>query len=650
MRYSLLQSSLLTVVLAALPVCAQAQPARQTTDPQSALRAFLDHPVGIAFDRNGRLLISEQRGHRVLRVDLRTGLISTVAGTGEIGSSGDGGPATSARINYPDIAVAPNGDLIIGEIDGYRIRRVDSAGLITTIAGTGQQGYSGDGGPAREARITRPFDIEVDTAGNIYFADTEAHRIRRIDRRTGIITTVAGNGSWGFSGDGGPATAAALARPHVLLLAADGDLIIGDSFNQRIRRVDASTGIITTSAGNGTFGNAGDGGLAVDASFVYFGDFVMQPNGNLVVAGVGDHRLRRIDARTGAISAFAGTGRWAFGGDGGPASAASFHLTSGLDTDRDGNIYIADKYNGRVRRIDARTNVVTTVAGSRAPDDYAGAFHSHYDRAQIEREVHAPLALGVVGSDAVRVRANLDFTGSGHPRKRLDLYLPAEAATPAPLIVLVHPASRSDLDIAPTRWNSNVTRARALAAFGFATAVFNHELRFYPMRPREPAADLLRAIEYLRRQSAELGLDPTRVCVVSYGDGAPLLSALLEQPPAYLKCLAMFYPLLDIREPRFVAADEPDEVKSQFSPLIQLYRNAAALPPLLLLYAGKDNPDAVSDAQRFERVARSLQARVEVLAHPEGAPGFDVAAPDTTTTRVLRDWISFLQRQLNRSN
>jgi sugar lactone lactonase YvrE/acetyl esterase/lipase len=615
---------------------------------QTALNTFLDHPVGIAFDRAGRLLVSEQRGHRVLRVDLRTGQVAVVAGTGEIGSSGDGGPATSARLNYPDIAVAPNGDLIIGEIDGYRIRRVNSEGLITTIAGTGQQGYSGDGGPARQARITRPFDIEVDTAGNIYFTDTEVHRIRRIDARTAVITTVAGNGSWGFSGDGGPATAAALARPHVLLLAPDGDLIIGDSFNQRIRRVDATTGVIVTIAGNGTFGSAGDGGPALDASFAYFGDFVLRPNGDLIISGVGDHRLRRIDARTGVISAFAGTGRWTFGGDNGPAHAASFHLTSGMDTDRNGHIYIADKYNGRVRRIDTRTRAVTTVAGARAPQDYPGAFHNHYDRARIEREVHAPLALAVAGSPGVRVRANLDFLETHHPRKRVDLYLPPETTTPAPLVVLVHTASRSDLDIAPNSWNSNVTRARALAAAGLAAAVFNHEMRFYPMRPREPAADLQRVIDYLRRKAGELSLDPSRVCVVAYGDGAPLLSPILEQPPAYLKCLAMFYPLLDIREPRFVAADEPDEVKSSFSPLIQLYRAGAAVPPLLLIYGGQDNPDAVADAQRFERVARSLQARIDVLVHAEASAGFDVAAPDATTVRILRDWISFLQRHLSR--
>jgi dienelactone hydrolase len=248
----------------------------------------------------------------------------------------------------------------------------------------------------------------------------------------------------------------------------------------------------------------------------------------------------------------------------------------------------------------------------------------------------------------VRVRANLDFTGgSNNPRKRLDLYQPAGGG-PAPLVVLVHPATRSDLDIAPNRWNNNVSRARALAAFGLATAVFNHELRFYPMRPRQPAAELQQAIDYLRRNAAGLGIDPSRVCVVSYGDGAPLLSSLMEQPPAYLKCLAMFYPLLDIREPRFVAADEPEDVKSAFSPLIQLYRNSANVPPLMLLYAGNDSPDAVADAQRFERVARSLQASVQVLVHPDGAAGFDVASADTTTTRLLRGWIEFVRTSVGR--
>lgn len=636
----------LTVVLSLGGHALLAQNADSIGDGGPATAAFLDHPVGIALDGNGNLLVSEQRGHRVRRIDRRTGVISTIAGTGAIGSTGDGGPATQARINYPDIAVAPNGDLIIGEIDGYRIRRVAArTGIITTIAGTGQAGFAGDGGPAAHARITRPFDLEVDRAGNIYFTDTEVHRIRRIDAATGVITTVAGNGTWGFAGDDGPATQAALARPHVLALTSNGDLIIGDSFNQRIRRVDARTSVISTIAGNGTQGSAGDGGPAHDASFVYFGDFVIDAQGDLILSGVGDHRLRRIDLATGVVTPFAGTGRWEFGGDGGAAGAASFHLPSGLEIDGAGNIYVADKYNGRIRRIDGRTHQVTTIAGARAPADYPGAFHNHYDRAAIERLVHAPIALDLPGTDAVTIRRGLDYTGTAHRRKRMDVYLPMHGGRPHPVVVLVHTATRSDLDIPPTEWNNNISRARLLAASGFAVAVFNHELRYYPMRPQLHAPDLLRVLEYLRAHAPELGIAADRTCITAYGDGAPLLSTFMQESPPQVRCLVMFYPLVDIREPRFVAADEPEETKSAYSPLIQLARHAARVPPLLILGAARDAADNVADLQRMERVARGFQARLELRMHP-GAAAFDVAEPNAATTELLQNWLQFLRQHL----
>jgi hypothetical protein len=170
------------------------------------------------------------------------------------------------------------------------------------------QGFSGDGGPAASAQITRPFGLAFDRDQNLYFTDTEVNRIRRVDAVSGTITTVAGNGSYGFSGDAGPATAATLARPHVLTFDPDGNLVIGDSFNQRIRRVDRRTGVIATIAGSGYRGNSGDDGPATQATFVYFGGIAYDTAGDLLVSGVGDHRIRRIERGTGIIRAFAGSG------------------------------------------------------------------------------------------------------------------------------------------------------------------------------------------------------------------------------------------------------------------------------------------------------------------------------------------------------
>lgn len=348
-------------------------------DGGPAIEALLHFPSGVAV-HDHFLYVTEQRGHRVRRVNLRTGIVTTVAGTGEPGFSGDGGPAEEARLNQPEnIAVDRHGHLYIADLRNHRIRRMDAGtGRITTVVGTGEGGFSGDGGPATAAAISNPFGLVIHPNGDLYFADTENQRIRRVDAATGVISTVAGDGRRGFRGDGGIATDAMLSRPHVLAIH-DGDLLIGDSFNQRIRRLDLQTGVIETIAGTGEQGTAGDGGSATNATFVFFGELAVDHRGRLILSGVGNHTIRAIDLRTGVISRLAGTGRWDFGGDGGPALEAHFHLPYGLDVDAEGNVYVADFWNWRVRRIDATDGTVSTVAGGVSAPEGTDHYHFHFE-------------------------------------------------------------------------------------------------------------------------------------------------------------------------------------------------------------------------------------------------------------------------------
>lgn len=333
-------------------------------DGGPATQSVLVGPSGIAIDKHSNLFIAERGGNRIRRVDQRTGIITTVAGTGNRSYSGDGGPATQADISIPEhIALDSNGNLYFGDRGNARVRRVDRrTGIITTVAGTGTRGYSGDGKPATQAEISAPYGISLDQKGNLFIADTENQCLRRVDAKTGIITTVAGNGQRGFGGDGGPATKASLSRPHVSIIDPNGNLIVGDSFNQRIRKVDRATGIITTLAGTGEEGFSGDGGPATKASFTYFGALAFDNRGNLFITDGGNNRIRKIDA-TGIITTVAGTGEQGFGGDGGPALQARMKWPYGMAIDQQGNIFFADWQNGRVRRIDARTGIITTVAG-----------------------------------------------------------------------------------------------------------------------------------------------------------------------------------------------------------------------------------------------------------------------------------------------
>ncbi|HXN22335.1 MAG TPA: hypothetical protein VOA41_06285 [Candidatus Dormibacteraeota bacterium] len=341
-------------------------------DGVPATAASLNYPTGVVVDTARNLYIADFRNHRIRRVDAATGIITTVAGNGAQSFSGDGGPATSASLNGPQgVAVDGSGNLYIADTDNYRIRRVDMATrIITTVAGGGIDGdRCGDGGPATDAKLYLPTVVGLDTSGNLSIADTDANRICRVEATTGIITAVAGNGTPGFSGDGGPATNASLslAIPSLVsgvALNASGNLFIADPGNHRVRRLDAATGIITTVAGNGEGSFSGDGGPATGAGLAGPSGVSVDASGNLFIADSFDHRIRRVDAATGVITTVAGNGTPGFSGDGGAATAASFYEPSGVAVDASGNLYIADIYNSRIRRVDAATGIITTVAGN----------------------------------------------------------------------------------------------------------------------------------------------------------------------------------------------------------------------------------------------------------------------------------------------
>ena len=322
-------------------------------DGGPAAEAQLAEPKGVAMDKAGNLYIADSWNHRIRRVD-PGGTITTVAGTGESGYSGDGGAAATAQLNYPTGgSVDEAGNLYIADSENHRIRRVDVSGVITTIAGTGESGYTGDGLPAAGAWLHTPKGVALDGAGNLYIADSENHRIRRVDG-TGSIATIAGMGERGYGGDGAPAGAAQLAEPTGVVLDGAGNLYIADAGNHRIRRVDSS-GIITTVAA----GLHNPGGVAVDHS------------GNLYIADTQNHRVRRVDP-SGNLTTIAGIRERGFSGDGGLAVGAQLNFPGGVAVDGSGNLYIADTWNDRIRRVDGATTI-TTVAGIGKGSDSGGS-------------------------------------------------------------------------------------------------------------------------------------------------------------------------------------------------------------------------------------------------------------------------------------
>jgi sugar lactone lactonase YvrE len=341
-------------------------------DGGQATSAALNFPEYAVMDQHGNLFISDPYYQRIRKVD-PSGVITTVAGTGIAGYNGDGGPAGAAQLNFPTgLLIDPAGNLIVAEQGNYRIRMINPAAVISTIAGNGTPGYSGDGGLAIAASVT-PWAVALDSYGNLFFSDATNHFVRKIDL-TGKITTVAGTGIATGSldgeggnpaddlGDGGWATKAALNGPRSVLPDAAGNVYIADTSNHRVRKVDAS-GHITTVAGNGQKGFSGDGGPATQAKVGNPRGLAFDHDGNLLIGnGGGRPRVRKVDLHSGIISTVAGS-FGGFDGDGHSALDTRFGGLTGLSHDRSGNLLVVDSVNQRVRRIDSSTQIVSTIAG-----------------------------------------------------------------------------------------------------------------------------------------------------------------------------------------------------------------------------------------------------------------------------------------------
>ncbi|MET7391237.1 NHL repeat-containing protein [Streptomyces sp. NPDC005529] len=307
-----------------------------------------------------------------LLLELRA--MTTIAGTGQPDFSGDSGPAQHAALHFPEgVAVASDGTVYIADTFNHRIRRIGADGIITTLAGTGRNGVAGDDGPAHQATLSAPFGVAVAPDGTVYIADTFNHRIRRIGA-DGIITTLAGTGQYGYGGDGGPAHQALLRFPEGVAAGSDGTVYIADTSNHRIRRIGAD-GIITTLAGTGQPDSTGDGGPAHQATLSDPRSVAVNGDGTVYIADTSNHRIRRIGTDN-VITTLAGTGRNGFGGDGGPAHQARLATPRSVAVGPGGTVYVADMLNHRIRRIGA-DNVITTLAGTGRPDSTGDGGSAH---------------------------------------------------------------------------------------------------------------------------------------------------------------------------------------------------------------------------------------------------------------------------------
>jgi sugar lactone lactonase YvrE len=329
-------------------------------DGAAADLAELAGPAGVALDSAGNLYIATYADNRIRKVVISTGIISTFAGNSGYGFQGDGGPALNAQLSSPrGIATDSAGNLYLADRWNNRIRKIAGAN-ITTIAGNGQGNFGGDGSIATSAQLSYPAGVAVDSTGNLYIADLLNNRVRMVTPN-GVISTYAGNGLPGFSGDGGAATSAQLNQPSGLAIDSAGNLYIADSNNSAVRMVNPQ-GIISTIAGTGgTEGYSGDGGAATKATLLAPVGLAVDAQKNLYIADYYGW-IRKVTASTGVITTLAGIGSNGYSGDGGPATSAQFYNPLAVAVDTAGNVYVADSNNGAVRMIS--NGIITTIAGS----------------------------------------------------------------------------------------------------------------------------------------------------------------------------------------------------------------------------------------------------------------------------------------------
>lgn len=322
--------------------------ARFGGDGGRRLDATLRQVKGVALDAASNIFISDDGNNRIRRIDAATGLIATVAGNGTTAVAVDGVPATVVGLDAPsDVVVDAAGTMLIADTGHQRVRTVRPDGIIGTLAGTGEPGYAGDGGPATAAMLNRPTGLTLDAAGNVYIADFGNHAVRRVTP-AGAIETIAGTGTPGAEGDGGPAVAAQLNGPTDMTLDAAGNVFIADFQNHRVRRIDAGTGVITTVAGTGVAGSSDDFLPAVTAALNGPSDVALDPDGNLLIADSRSNRIRRVST-VGVIDTVAGSRFPGSAGDGGGALSATFLTPLRLMATANGRIFVSDENNSRVR-------------------------------------------------------------------------------------------------------------------------------------------------------------------------------------------------------------------------------------------------------------------------------------------------------------
>ncbi len=322
-------------------------------DGGPAARATLNGPFDVGFDAAGHLYFSDTFNHRIRRVDAVTGIIATCAGSGEAGYTGDGGPATSARFNEPyGIALDRAGNIFVADRHNHCVRRVDAAaGIVTTFAGNGTAGYGGDGGPALRAEMAEPNGLALDPAEQrLFIADVAGNRVRAVDLADSTIATFAGTGEAIHSGDGGPANAAGVFGARAVKVAADGTIYILERQGSTLRAVDPRTGVISTVAGTGARGYGGDGGPALAAVFDAPKELTLDPGGDILIVDTENHAIRRFYMSSGIVDTIAG-GRRGHEGDGGPALAAGLGRPHGAVVGPGGAIYIGDTENHRIRKL-----------------------------------------------------------------------------------------------------------------------------------------------------------------------------------------------------------------------------------------------------------------------------------------------------------
>ncbi len=318
------------------------------TDNVVGTSSTVDGTNGIALDRFGNLFVADSNHHRIRKIAL-DGKITTVAGSGTQGFAGDGAAATAAQINYPTtIAFNAAGELFFADYGNHRVRKIATDGKISTVAGSGTEGFSGDGGAATAAQLNNPLGVAVAANGDLLIADTQNHRIRRINSN-GIISTIAGSGTLGFAGDGAAASSAQFSYPGAMTFAADGSLLIADYGNSRVRKID-SNGIISTFAGSASVGFAGDAAAATSAQLNGPFGVSLGTNGSVLIADQINGRIRKV-AADGVISTVAGGGSSFVLGDGAAATSAFLLSPSGVAANAAGDVFISDRGNLRVRKV-----------------------------------------------------------------------------------------------------------------------------------------------------------------------------------------------------------------------------------------------------------------------------------------------------------